>query len=63
MDVFACVECKHRKDADENAARVIAMKRVWMDGVPSSAWKKKPLPDKHKFEVFLRGAAERRMAG
>ena len=28
MDVFARVECKHRKDADENAARVIAMKRA-----------------------------------
>ena len=36
MDKFLCVNCGYEKDADLNAARVIALKKKWRDGLPKS---------------------------
>lgn len=64
MDVFACVNCGHTADADENAARVIALKGLWLSTLPRKAerrWDR--LPDELKFERFLIACAERRGGG
>ncbi len=62
MDTFACVKCGFTADADENAARVIAMKGCWLTGLPKKSERKPgPLPDSLKFEIFLQDCAERRM--
>jgi IS605 OrfB family transposase len=61
MDTFACVECGHTDDADENAARVIAMKGRWLTNLPKKKSKEEKLADELKFDAYLRDAAERRM--
>jgi IS605 OrfB family transposase len=33
MDVFRCVKCNHTDDSDLNAARNIALKRLWREGL------------------------------
>jgi IS605 OrfB family transposase len=61
MEDFKCVECGYEAHADENAARVIAMKGQWLLGLPKKAdrnWTK--LPDELKFEAFVKNCAERR---
>ncbi len=40
MDVFLCVKCNYRHDADLNAARVIALKKKWRKELPPSKQKK-----------------------
>ncbi len=62
MDVFACVQCGHKDDSDLNAARNIALKRMWRDSLSS---KMKTLtfnevPEKKSFPEFLRVHAEKR---
>ena len=62
MDVFKCAECTHTDDADLNAARNIALKRMWRDSL-SPAFKKKlfnEVPDKKSFPNFLKTHASKR---
>ena len=59
MDAFKCVECGHAADADENAARVIAMKGAWLTQLPKKNWA--TMPDELKFEAYLKEAARRRV--
>ena len=64
MDKFACTHCGYPADADENAARVIAMKGCWLNGLPKKkdrSWTK--LPDELKFDAFVKTCAERRKRG
>lgn len=60
MDRFECIQCGHAQDADENAARVIAMKGRWLTKLPKKK-KDAKLANELKFDAFIRDAAERRM--
>ncbi len=62
MDEFRCVECDHADDADLNAARIIALKKIWREDL-SSAFRPKPfheVPENKGFSQFLRVRAEQR---
>ena len=62
MDVFRCFKCNHTDDSDLNAARNIALKRLWREGL-SPALKTKTfgeVPEKKSFPEFLKVHAERR---
>ena len=64
MDKFKCVKCGHEDDADENAARVIAIKGQWLSSLPKRKdrdWTQ--LPDELKFDVFMKNCAARRNGG
>jgi len=61
MEEFKCVDCGYKAHADENAARVIAMKGQWLLSLPKKAernWTQ--LPDELKFDAFVKNCAERR---
>jgi transposase len=61
MDKFVCVSCGYANDADENAARVIAMKGRWLKILPKTSerlWT--DLSDALKFEAFVKECAARR---
>ena len=61
MDRFRCVECGHAADADENAARVIAMKGRWLTTLPKKGKTGgEKLADELRFDAYIRDAAERR---
>lgn len=61
MDKFRCVHCGHEADADENAARVIAMKGRWLTTLPrKSERKSEKLADELRFDAYLKDAAARR---
>ncbi len=60
MDKFECVECGHAADADENAARVIAMKGAWLVQLPKRRSNEK-LAEEQRFDAYIKDAAERRM--
>lgn len=62
MDLFRCQSCGYRHDADLNAARVIALKRLWRDSL-SPALRATPMaqvPERKSFATFLKIRAERR---
>ena len=55
------MDCGYEAHADENAARVIAMKGQWLLSLPKKAernWTQ--LPDELKFDAFVKNCAERR---
>jgi IS605 OrfB family transposase len=52
MEKFKCVACGYEAHADENAARVIAIKGAWRT--------RTEVPDELKFEAFVKRCAERR---
>ncbi len=55
MDKFLCVKCGHAADADENAARVIALKGIWLRTLPKRGSRAgTELPESLKFETFLK---------
>lgn len=59
---FKCVVCGFNDDADLNASRNIALKRLWRDSL-SPALRKAPLkevPEHKNFSTFLKFCAERR---
>jgi IS605 OrfB family transposase len=61
---FVCVSCGHSADADENAARVIAIKGQWLVSLSNKkgkGWKR--VPDELKFDAFLRNCAAKRKRG
>lgn len=62
MDVFRCVECHYTDDSDLNAARNIALKKLWRDGLSPSlkATRYEEVPQKKSFSEFLRVLAEKR---
>ena len=61
MDRFQCVECGHAADADENAARVIAMKGRWLTTLrKKDKGGAKKLADELRFDAYIRDAAARR---
>jgi putative transposase len=61
MEEFKCVVCGYQAHADENAARIIAIKGAWFTSLPTKkerAWTE--IPDELKFEAFVKTCAERR---
>jgi transposase len=64
MGEFKCVgvECGYTADADLNAARIIAMKHIWLSSLPKDRVcdKEGKLPEKLRFEAFIKAAGERR---
>lgn len=61
MEEFKCVACGHVAHADENAARVIALKGAWLTSIPRKKdrdWQ--TLPDEFKFDAFVKRCAARR---
>jgi putative transposase len=65
MDKFLCQECGYKDDADLNAARVIAMKRAWREGLPQSQRPKLMvnLSEKYQFKTYIKDRAEMRDSG
>lgn len=64
MDKFECIACGHADDADENAARIIAIKGTWLASLPKKKdrnWTQ--LPDELKFDAFMKNCAARRNGG
>lgn len=64
MQQFKCVACDYEAHADENAARIIALKGAWLTNLPTKkerAWTE--MPDELKFEAFVKRCAERRRGG
>jgi Putative transposase DNA-binding domain len=59
---FKCVACGFVDDADLNAARNIALKRMWRDGLSPALRSTlfKEVPEQRSFTTFLRVYAERR---
>ena len=62
MDEFHCVECGHSDNSDLNAARNIALKRMWRDSLSPALRKQtfNEVPKKKSFPEFLRVHAEKR---
>jgi len=62
MHEFKCVNCGYTDDADLNASRIIALKRLWRENLPSDMKSKlfKEVPENKNFSTFLRVRAERR---
>jgi IS605 OrfB family transposase len=62
MDVFRCVTCGHKDDSDLNAARNIALKRMWRESLSPALRTKtfNEVPEKKSFPEFLRVHAEKR---
>lgn len=65
LDRFRCVRCGYAADADLNAARIIALKRQWREGLPTAARASRmsELPPALSFESFLRDRAAMRGEG
>ena len=64
MEEFECVACGYEAHADENAARIIAIKGAWLTNLPTKkerAWTE--MPDELNFEAFVKNCAERRKGG
>lgn len=63
MDKFLCVECGYSHDADLNAARIIAIKRMWREALPAKYRTKtsKHLADtKYEFKSYLTSLSKKR---
>ena len=62
LDIFKCADCGFTDDADLNAARVIALKRIWRESLSPAlrAKKMEEIPVGKSFKEFLRNRAERR---
>ena len=62
MDRFICQQCGYQADADLNASRVIALKRIWRERLPQHLRPKlmSEIPDQHNFAAFLRDRAAMR---
>ena len=61
MEQFKCVICGHEAHADENAARVIAMKGAWLTSLPTTkerVWT--TIPDELKFDGYVKRCAAMR---
>ncbi len=61
-DRFSCQSCGYQADADLNAAQVIALKKMWREGLPKSQRPKlmSELAENYSFRTFLRDRAEMR---
>ena len=62
LDRFSCLDCGYEDDADLNAARVIALKRMWRESLPPSQRPKlmSELAERYSFKTFIRDRAEMR---
>lgn len=62
VQAFACVGCGYADDADLNASRMIALKRIWRDSLSPALRSKtmSEIPADKSFETFLRIRAARR---
>ena len=65
VDRFICQTCSYEHDADLNAARVIALKRLWREALSPAQRTKlmSELSEKHSFETYLRNRAAMRDDG
>ena len=62
-DDFKCAECGHSDDGDRNAARVIALKRMWRQNLPPDLRKQKMAElsqTENNFGDFIRRLREKR---
>jgi IS605 OrfB family transposase len=59
---FRCVQCGYSQDADLNASRNIALKRLWRESLSPALARTpfKDVPESKSFSAFLRLHAERR---
>ena len=65
IERFICQGCGYEADADLNAAQVIALKKMWRDGLPQSQRTKlmAKLADRYSFKTYLRDRAAMRGDG
>ena len=60
---FQCAECGHADDGDLNAARVVAIKKMWRYNLPPALQKETAdalSQEGHGFDAFIRNLRERR---
>ena len=66
-DRFECQKCRYKKHADANAARVIALKKMWRYNLPNKTLQAQPfsalLHTEHSFAVYLRNLRGKRQKG
>ena len=66
-DRFECQQCRYKKHADANAARVIALKKMWRYNLPNKTLQAQPfsalLHTEHSFAAFLRKLRDKRQKG
>ena len=66
-DRFECQQCRYKKHADANAARVIALKKMWRYNLPNKTLQAQPfsalLHTEHSFAVYLRNLRGKRQKG
>ena len=66
-DRFECQQCRYKEHADANAARVIALKKMWRYNLPNKTLQAQPFSalskTEYSFAVYLRNLRGKRQKG